>query len=172
MTLLEHRQNLKNNERMYIEDIERCYSTVVNHLKNAGYKKITYNRASNEIKEFVNLIFDAQHKKPFLHIESEIGLPFCWNSPYKDGWSYNYIRYEWGHLNSRNQNKETAHDIENLCLQSARCNQHIQSSMNITELKEYGGKLEKVIDENLKRREDLFKTQHWKELLKKMEEWR
>ena len=58
-------------------------------------------------------------------------LPFCWNSP-KD-WDKDYIRYEWGHLRSRNLNGD-AHQIENICLQSARCNQHVQTSMDIAEV--------------------------------------
>ncbi|MBN2657904.1 MAG: hypothetical protein JXR86_12645 [Spirochaetales bacterium] len=132
MTLYEHRMNLKNNPNAYTEDLERCYQSIIIHLKNAGYKKITYNKATEEIIELVNLLFEAQDNKPFLHIDYGDGLPFCWNSPYKGAWELNYIKYEWGHLESRNQNGRTAHNIENLCLQSARCNQHIQSSMNIT----------------------------------------
>ncbi|MDO6575665.1 hypothetical protein, partial [Staphylococcus pasteuri_A] len=77
---------------------------VVKHLKDSGFKKITLNRAPSEIKEFVNLIFKSQNFKPFFHIESTSGLPYCWNSPAKDGWDIDYIKYEWGHLNSKNQN--------------------------------------------------------------------
>lgn len=171
-TLLEHRTDLKNNSAVYEQDIERCYSSVVKHLKDAGYIKITLNRASEDIKTFVDLIFEAQDRRPFLHIESESGLPFCWNSPYKNGWDINYIKYEWGHLHSRNQNGELAHNVQNLCLQSARCNQHIQSSMDIEELKAYGGKLEVIIDENLRKRKVLFSSNEWKDLLSRLEKWK
>lgn len=171
-SLLEHRENLKNNIQAYEVDIERCYGTVVKHLKDVGYKHITLNRAEPIIKKFVDLIFEAQDRKPFFHIESSTGLPYCWNSPYKNGWDIDYIKYEWGHLQSRNQNGDAAHCAQNLCLQSARCNQHIQSSMNVNELKEYGGKLEQVIDKNLKNREKLFASCEWKALLGELERWK
>lgn len=70
------------------------------------------------------------------HVEGT-ELPLCWNSP-KD-WEKDYIKYEWGHLLSRNQNAATADRIENLALYSARCNQHIQTSLDVQELMIYGG---------------------------------
>ena len=172
MTLAEHRENLKKNSDAYSMDMERCYSTVVKHLKDVGYKRITLKRAPEVVKKFVNLIFLSQDKKPYFHIESKSGLPFCWNSPSNKGWDIDYIKYEWGHLMSRNQNGRNAHNIENLCLQSARCNQHIQSSMNIEELKAYGGKLEKVIIKNEKSREKLFKSDDWQVLLQDLSKWK
>lgn len=171
-SLLEHRKNLKKNTQAYEIDLERCYGTVVKHLKDAGYKRITLNRAGSLIKQFVELIFDAQDRKPFFHIQSKSGLPYCWNAPSKDGWDVDYIKYEWGHLQSRNQNGDAAFCVQNLCLQSARCNQHIQSSMNVDELKEYGGKLELIINKNQKQREDLFSTNKWQNLLKELEQWK
>ncbi|OOF22975.1 hypothetical protein [Salinivibrio sp. IB872] len=171
-SLLEHRENLKNNVKAYEVDIERCYRTVVKHLKDVGYKRITFNRAESTIKQFVELIFEAQHRKPFFHIESPTGLPYCWNSPSKNGWDIDYIKYEWGHHESRNQNGDAAHCAQNLCLQSARCNQHIQSSMNVNELKEYGGKLEQVIDRNLENRRKLFSSDEWKNLLMELDRWK
>lgn len=168
LTLNEHRKLLQANPNAYTEDIERCYGTVVKHLKDAGYKSITLNRAYSEVKNFVDLIFAAQQSKPFFHIESELGLPFCWNSPSKGGWDIDYIRYEWGHLRSRNQNINDYRCIMNLCLQSARCNQHIQSSMNVIELLEYGGKLKEVIERNLERREILFSLESWRFLLERL----
>ncbi|OEE06368.1 hypothetical protein OC7_01995 [Vibrio cyclitrophicus ZF270] len=83
-----------------------------------------------------------------------------------------YIKYEWGHLKSRNQNGDAAYCAQNLCLQSARCNQHIQSSMNVEELKEYGGKLEQVISKNLDERASLFSSDKWQELLTELEPWK
>jgi hypothetical protein len=81
------------------------------------------------VDRFVDAIFATQDEKPFFHVDGE--LLYCWNAP-KD-WDKDYIRYEWGHLSSRNQNK-VAHNIQNLCLQSARCNQHVQTSMDIDEV--------------------------------------
>ena len=171
-TLLEHRKDLKANPQSYSTDIKRCYSTVVKHLKDAGYKRITLKRAPDTIKQFVDLIFSAQDVKPYFHIDSDMGLPFCWNAPSNGGWDIDYIKYEWGHLKSRNQHGEDAHNVENLCLQSARCNQHIQSSMNVDELKDYGGKLEEVINKNSLSRAQLFESTKWKNLLEKLDEWK
>ena len=124
-TLLEHRKELAANPECYTKDHGRATGTLVQHLKNVGYPRITEGSGQAERREFVRLIFEAQDQRPFLHIEAP--LPYCWNSPYKDGWVHNYIRYEWGHLLSRNQNPEDAFDVQNLCLMSARFNQHIQS---------------------------------------------
>lgn len=172
VTLSEHRKLLKANKDAYTEDIERCYRTAVKHLKDAGYNGITLNRAYEEVKNFVDLIFATQENKPFFHIESDLGLPFCWNSPSKGGWDINYIRYEWGHLRSKNQNIKDYKCIMNLCLQSARCNQHIQSSMNVVELLEYGGKLKEVIERNLARREALFNSDSWRSLIESIEPYK
>ena len=101
----------------------------VNQLKKCGYSKVTPIRCPELIAQYVGLIFDTQDKLPFFHVAGP--LPYCWNSP-KD-WDKDYIRYEWGHLRSRNQN-DSPDKITNLCLQSARCNQHIQTAMDIDEV--------------------------------------
>ena len=169
-SLLEHRQELAENPVAYTRDLERVADTLVQHLKKAGYRHLTAGCSKAERKEFVSLIFRAQSEKPFLHIEAS--LPYCWNSPYRDGWNFDYIRYEWGHLRSINQNPSSAFDAENLCLMSARCNQHIQSSMNVDYLLEYGGALEAVIRKNLAARQQLFESQEWKSLLSRMERFK
>ncbi|MDZ7869096.1 MAG: hypothetical protein U5L02_07840 [Rheinheimera sp.] len=171
-SLQEHRESIKNNSNAYLYDIPRCYETAVKHIKDAGYTKITLKRAPDIVKNFVDYIFESQNERPFFHIESTCGLPFCWNSPYKGGWDIDYIKYEWGHLNSKNQNGDAADCIQNICLQSSRCNQHIQSSMNVIELLEYGGKLAEVINTNIHSRELLFQSRKWFELLDRLEEWR
>ncbi len=138
-SLLQHRQELAANPAVYTQDLERAARTLLIHLKAAGYGYMTLKRGKAERIEFVRLIFRAQGERPFLHIEAP--LPYFWNSPYRDDWRFNYIRYEWGHLRSKNQNQAAALHFENLCLMSARCNQQIQSSMNINELLVYGGRL-------------------------------
>ncbi len=57
---------------------------------------------------------------------------------------------------------------KNLCLMSPRCNQHIQSSMNIDELLVYGGALEAVIRKNLAARQALFASEKWKSLVARL----
>ncbi len=167
LNLKKHRQNILNfGEDAYTMDISRCYKSVIPHLKKAGYQKVTWKRCPDLLTKYVDLIFKCQDSRPFFHIHIENCLPFCWNSPAKKGWDLNYIKYEWGHINSINQNNDLAHSENNLCLQSARCNQHIQSSLNVDELIQYGGELEVVIRKNLSNREKLFASNEWQELLK------
>lgn len=77
----------------------------------------------------------------------------------------NYIRYEWGHLQSRNQNAD-ADQLENLALYSARCNQHIQTSMDISEVREWldGSRIARRIDEVVARRTQLIQSAAWIDL--------
>ena len=166
-SLLQHRQELVANPMCYSCDLPRTVETLLPHLKVAGYTRMTARRGKSERTELVRHIFRAQGERPFFHIEST--LPYCWNSPYRDNWRFNYIRYEWGHLRSINQNQGEAFHIENLCLMSARCNQHIQSSMNVEELLEYEGKLADVIRKNLAARQQLFSSAEWRDLLQRLE---
>ena len=168
-TLLEHRQELAANPECYTkDDYGRVSRTLVQHLKDVGYPRMTGGSGQAERREFIRLIFEVQGRRPFLHIEAP--LPSCWNSPGRGDWDYNYIRYEWGHLLSKNQNPEEAFDVQNLCLMSARCNQ-VQTSMNIDELQIYGGPLELVIQRNIAARKVLFDSQQWVSLLSRLEQY-
>ena len=101
------------------------------------------------------------------HVEGT-ELPLCWNSP-RD-WDKDYIKYEWGHLRSLNQAPQKAYEIQNLGLYSARCNQHIQTSMHIEELMVYGGILAQRISNVLTARRKLFDSEEWKELIAEMDQ--
>lgn len=168
-TLKEHREALKENALAYTNDFSRLPTTAVYHLKRCGFGRVTIYRCGHLVDAFVRMIFDAQNRHPFFHIDSE--LPFCWNAP-KD-WDKNYIKYEWGHLRSVNQNND-AHQLENLCLQSARCNQHIQTSMDIIEVIEWvkGSVIEKRISNVLENRKQMFASLEWQTLLKELEQFK
>jgi len=168
-TLRAHREALAKNPVAYHADIARVQETAVHHLKKCGFTRITRTRCAALVDRFVDAIFDTQNRLPFFHIDSD--LPYCWNRP-KD-WDKNYIRYEWGHLSSRNQN-ESAHHIENLCLQSARCNQHIQASMDIEEVLFWleGSRVAERVRNVLDRRRQLFGSSCWKELLNELSRFR
>ena len=84
--------------------------------------------------------------------------------------SRDYIKYEWGHLLSKNQSNNTEKRIENLGLYSARCNQHIQSSMNIQELMLYGGIIAQRISNVLTKRRILFESEEWRQLISNLQE--
>jgi hypothetical protein len=167
-SLKEHRESLNNNPNAYTADLERCERTLfirdgrtkqrrdpsISNLTESRLIKLNKTYLS---KQLIKLLFKAQNNKPFFHIEQST-LPMCWNAP-KD-WNKDYIKYEWGHLYSHNQLSDNyTETFANVCLQSARCNQHIQTSMDIDELLIYGGVLSQVIQRNLENREKLFRSQ-------------
>tara|TARA_Y100000310_G_scaffold338155_1_gene427052 strand:- start:45 stop:647 length:603 start_codon:yes stop_codon:yes gene_type:complete len=173
-SLKEHREAINNNPNAYTTDLERCERTLfikdgrTKQRKDPSISNLTESRLikSNHphlAKQLITLLFKAQNNKPFFHIEQS-ALPMCWNAP-KD-WNKDYIKYEWGHLYSHNQLSDNyTETFANVCLQSARCNQHIQTSMDIDELLIYGGELSQVIQKNLESREKLFSSQEWADLV-------
>lgn len=167
--LIDHRKALSENIDAYTfelkeQNIERLVKTLIPHLKNSGFN-VTFGNSFNELSSIINLLFEAQDERPFFHVEGT-ELPLCWNSP-RD-WDKNYIKYEWGHLRSRNQAQDNAHKLENIGLYSARCNQHIQTSMHIEELMVYGGILAQRISNVLTARRKLFESEKWKEIISKI----
>lgn len=164
MKLIDHRRIIEKNPNAYTTDIQgdRLVGTLVNHIKD-DFKGVRFNADKKTIvKELIVLLFAAQDKRPFFHVEGT-ELPLCWNRP--ADWDCDYIKYEWGHLLSRNQNPDKLNGLENLGLYSARCNQHIQSSMNIPELMVYGGLIATRISNVLTKRRALFETDNWKNLI-------
>lgn len=159
-TLREHRLALAANPNAFESDLPRLARTLVPHLKRCGYGRVGV-RSRTLVSEIVEQIFEAQGRRPLFHIDAQ--LPYCWNAP--GFWNCNYIRYEWGHLRSRNQNQDAEH-IENLVLSSARCNQHIQTSMDINEVRDWldGSRIATRIDEVLESRRRLFQSARWLEL--------
>lgn len=167
MKLIEHRRIIESSNHAYTKDIEsgRLSSTIKNHIKHdfpnvrfTSEKKVILNRV-------VQLLFETQDMRPFFHVEGT-ELPLCWNRP--ADWDCDYIKYEWGHLLSQNQNPDSRGSVENLGLYSARCNQHIQSSMNIQELMVYGGLIAQRISNVLTKRRLLFASAEWKDLIVKL----
>jgi hypothetical protein len=161
--LVDHRKALSKNSDAYIfelkdENIERLVKTLVPHLKDAGFS-VAPRKSFEPLSKIIKLLFETQDNRPLFHVEGT-ELPLCWNRPID--WDKNYIKYEWGHLRSRNQEQDNAYRLENLGLYSARCNQHIQTSMHIEELMVYGGILAQRISNVLTARRKLFATQEWK----------
>ena len=169
MKLVEHRRIIHDNLDAYEIDLrsERLVKSIVNHIRE-DFSDVRFDQNKRDIlKEIILLIFDAQEHRPFFHVEGT-ELPLCWNRP--ADWDKNYIKYEWGHLLSKNQKPEKSSSIENIGLYSARCNQHIQSSMNIQELMVYGGLLAQRISNVLIKRRILFASNEWKQLIQELKE--
>ncbi|MFL5241284.1 MAG: hypothetical protein ACJ8FY_04190 [Gemmataceae bacterium] len=164
-----HRRHWPGIPHAYTADLPRVRETAVGHLKRFGFSRVTRSRCPALVDQFVEAIFAAQGGRPFFHIDGP--LPFCWNAP-KD-WDKSYIRYEWGHLRSRNQNQD-AHEIDNICLQSARCNQHVQTSMDIAEVLVWlgGSSVAARVESVLERRWQLFASEEWGKLLAELARYR
>jgi len=164
MKLIEHRQVINGNPEAYETDLrsDRLVKSVINHIRQ-DFSEVRFDQKKKAIlKEIVCLLFEAQEHRPFFHVEGT-ELPLCWNRP--SDWNIRYIKYEWGHLLSQNQMPEKSSSIENIGLYSARCNQHIQSSMNIQELMVYGGLLAQRISNVLTNRRILFASKKWQDLI-------
>ncbi len=114
------------------------------------------------VADLVRCLFKTQDDFPFFWVDA--GLPNCWNHP-KD-WGLDYIKYEWGHVHPKHQDGNVAGLLENLCLMSARCNNHIQSALTIEELLDIfgGSKIGRRLEAVMARRARLFASEEWQEL--------
>ena len=163
-SIVNHRNNLFSNSNRYILDRNRA----IENFANAAYKhyKARSNRKKkryvfNLLKQLGEMVFEAQSSKPLY--EHGIGLPRAWNAP--KNWAIDYIKYEIGHLYSKNQGGSDK--PENLTFQSARCNQHIQTSMNYHETTEYMYVQE--VRERIDNVKKLHQTEEWKDVINKIE---
>jgi len=160
--LTEHRQNIAANPDAFIQDKERSIANWMNHCwkyvrVNSTIKK---SQASPIMREMAELVWDAQNGMPLFQFSvKSTGLPMSWNRP-QDG-ELDYIRYEIGHVHP--QLEGGLSNPENLTFQSARCNQHIQSSLDIDEVMIYFSNIDEVKDrmDNLKA---LHESDHWQML--------
>lgn len=166
ITLLQHRKNLLSNPNRYEHDKENA---IANFAK-ISYKYYgSYGQQKQNIikllKQLGKIAFAAQGGVPIY--EYSDALPRAWNSPMRNGWDVNYIVWEIGHLKSRNQGG--LDNPENLSFQSARGNQHIQTSMNYWETTEWN------VKEEIKNRiANLFMVHtsaQWKEIIMKIEQF-
>ncbi|WP_162051596.1 hypothetical protein [Pontibacter pamirensis] len=90
MKLIDHRRNIQRSADAYTKDLvnDRLVGTLINHLKHdfIGVRFNAQNRTT--VKEIISLLFEAQNKRPFFHIEGT-ELPLCWNRP--ADWDCDYI---------------------------------------------------------------------------------
>ena len=161
-TLIEHRQALAHNQDAYTYEVvhnsERLIRTLIPHIKSSGLS-FSPRKHGPTLAMAIALLFETQDQRPIFHVEGT-ELPLCWNRPLD--WDKAYVKYEWGHLKSKNQNPLDQVGIADMALYSARCNQHIQAGMNIEELMIYGGLLAQRISNVLIKRRVLFASQEWR----------
>ena len=163
--LIEHRRALAHNQEAYTYEVahnsERLIKTLIKHIKASGVS-VSPRKHGPILEKAIDLLFETQDQRPIFHVEGT-ELPLFWNRP-RD-WDKAYIKYEWGHIRSKNQNPVDVVGLADLALYSARCNQHIQSSMNIEELMIYGGVLAQRISNVLIKRRVLFASQEWQNVI-------
>jgi hypothetical protein len=157
--LTAHRANLSANPICFSQDKERA---ITNWMKHCWafvkiHSPLKKSQADSILREMAELVFDAQGGQPLFQFNmGSTGLPTAWNRP-QDG-DKDYIRYEVGHIHPQLEGGES--NPENLTFQSARCNQHIQSSLDIDEVLEYFQDNEVVLQRMNSLRE-LHHSTHW-----------
>ncbi len=121
-------------------EIDRLQQTLYPHLR-----KMKLSSTKPQRVQFVKDLLEKQTDT--CAFGKNVGGKYCWNEP-KDG-EKKYIKLQWGHITptSRTDNPQT---IKNLCLLCARCNNQIQTSRYLSQLKaELQSKLENI-DELIK----------------------
>jgi hypothetical protein len=119
----------------------RLQGTLQNHLRKMGIKK-----SKTERIDFVKNLLSRQNNT--CAFGSSVNGTYCWNEP-KENYSKDkyvekkYIKLQWGHIKPRCRNEtQTECDLYLLC---ARCNNQIQTSRHIHQLKaELLSKLEHI----------------------------
>jgi hypothetical protein len=101
-----------------------------------------------------SMIFEAQGNKPLFQFGNEIT---SWNRP--SYWNLNYLKYEIGHKTPVNAGG-TSHP-ENLCFMSARCNQHIQSSLEMNYVIDWYFSHNDEVKQRLTNLENLYRSELW-----------
>jgi hypothetical protein len=105
-------------------EYQRLDGTLINHLRNMGV------RMSKDFRDsFIeNLLVEQNWTCAF---GKNVRGKFCWNEP-RDEY-LPYLKLQWGHTKPKSRRQEESPD--DLCLMCARCNNHIQSSRELHQLK-------------------------------------
>jgi HNH endonuclease len=160
-TLAQHRAGLKriapdNNE------LDRL-------VKNCKISGVPKNKNTKPILlSMTKSLLETQDNKPYFWVDvPNDPLPYSWNDPWD--WDDDHIKYQWGHTVPINNGGTST--IENLALLSARCNNHIQTSLPLESLRRlfdghlYGERIDYVQN----KRKLLFESNEWLELRSKLD---
>jgi hypothetical protein len=122
-------------ERPDESEIERLQQTLYPHLRKI---KVSYTKPKRLV--FVRDLLEKQ--KYTCAFGVSVDGKHCWNEP-KDS-SKKYLKLQWGHIKPRCRDDETQ-TIDDLCLLCARCNNQIQTSRYLCQLKaELESKIENI----------------------------
>jgi len=121
-------------------EVERLQTSLYPHLRKIGLVVSKAERIA-----FVEKLFEKQNNT--CAFGKSVGGMYCWNEP-RDG-EKRYLKLQWGHIKPRCRKNDTQ-TIGDLCLLCARCNNQIQTSRYLCQLKaELESKLENI-DELMK----------------------
>jgi len=162
--LNQHRQELNGNQNRFTTDKNRAITNWVKEVRKWIRKQnnisIRNKDSTSTLTKMANMVWEAQGGKPLFQFDSADGLPLSWNRP-QDG-EKNYIRYDIGHMLPVNSNGDS--NPENLCFQSARCNQHIQSSLPLQDVIDSYFKGNEEVLTRINSLFELHKSQEWTQL--------
>jgi hypothetical protein len=118
-------------------EIDRLQQTLYVHLHKMNVSSTKPGRI-----DFVKYLLDRQNNT--CAFGKNVGGKYCWNSPSDS--EKKYLKFQWGHIKPRCRNDETQ-TVKDLCLLCARCNNQIQTSRYLCQLKaELQSKLENIDD--------------------------
>jgi hypothetical protein len=112
-------------------EVERLQKTLSNHVR-----KMSIQMKKPARIEFVQALLDKQNNT--CAFGKNVGGMYCWNEP-KENYDSDvykektYLKLQWGHIKPRCRKEEqTPND---LCLLCARCNNQIQTSRHLYQIK-------------------------------------
>ena len=112
-------------------EVERLQGTLSNHLR-----QINAQMTKSARIEFLQTLLEKQNKT--CAFGKNVGGIYCWNEP-KENYidsvytEKKYLKLQWGHIKPRCRKEEQTTD--DLCLLCARCNNQIQTSRHLLQLK-------------------------------------
>ena len=112
-------------------EVERLQGPLSNHLR-----QINAQMTKSARIEFLQTLLEKQNKT--CAFGKNVGGIYCWNEP-KENYidsvytEKKYLKLQWGHIKPRCRKEEQTAD--DLCLLCARCNNQIQTSRHLLQLK-------------------------------------
>lgn len=126
-----HYRDTNNWDNLPESEIERLQGTLSSHLRSMG---VAMNK--NSRIEFVKQLLETQNNT--CAFGKDVNGMYCWNES-KENFKDNvyqerpYIKLQWGHIKPRCRKEEQ--NIKDLCLLCARCNNQIQTSRHLFQIK-------------------------------------
>jgi len=163
----EHRRQLVDNPDCFSFDKDRTCQNWCNkawkHVRDHTSFEFKRREAMPILGQMADMVWAAQGGRPLFHFVSYTDLPMSWNAPMNG--EKNYIVYEIGHLNPRLSGGDD--HPNNLSFQSQRCNQGIQSGLNLDEVMTYFENISEV-QNRLRNLISLHRTEEWDSLLSQL----